>query len=190
MHRLILFFVLCFCTLLLPLGHAQANTVVERVEPVAQDGQLLIDADIDFTLTQELRSVAEKGVPLYLTADLHITRSRWWWFDEELVSTEQTWRIQYNALTRQWRVGTGDLSLPASSLNEALDVVRHIRGWAVAPTEDFDTDTQYVGRLRLRLDTARLARPFQVDALNSKAWALTTPWKDFTFSISVAAPQR
>uniref|UniRef100_UPI00333ECE97 DUF4390 domain-containing protein n=1 Tax=Castellaniella defragrans TaxID=75697 RepID=UPI00333ECE97 len=188
MHRLILSFVLCLSALL-PFEHGLAQPLVERVEPIALDGRLLIDADINFELTDELREVIDKGVPLYLTADLLITHSRWWWFDETVVSSELTWRIQYNALTRQWRVGTGDLSLPASSLNEALDLVRHIRGWDVAATEKFDADTLYKGQLRLRLDTARLARPFQVDALGSKAWALTTPWKDFSFSISVATPR-
>ncbi len=188
MLRLILSFALCLFALL-PAGRALAEPLVERVEPIAVDGRLLIDADIDFKLTDELRGAAEKGVPLYLTADLRITRSRWWWFDKEVLSTELTWRVQYNALTRQWRTGTGDLSLPASTLDEALDLVRHVRGWDVASTDDFETETPYDGRLRLRLDTARLARPFQVDALNSKVWSLTTPWKDFTFSISVAAPR-
>ncbi|MER1967473.1 DUF4390 domain-containing protein [Castellaniella sp. GW247-6E4] len=188
MRRVLLSLALCLLTLLM-LGQAWAEPLVERVEPLAQDGRLLIDADIAFSLTDELRSAAEKGVPLYLTADLRITRSRWWWFDENLVSTELTWRVQYNALTRQWRTGTGDLSLPASTLNEALDLVRHIRAWDVASTEDFTIGTLYQGQLRLRLDTTRLARPFQVDAMNSKAWSLTTPWKDFTFSISVAAPR-
>lgn len=188
MYRLILSFVLCLFALL-PIGQGLAEPFVERVEPMAVDGRLLIDADIKFSLTDELRSVVDRGVPLYLTADLEITRTRWWWFNKTVVSTGLTWRVQYNALTRQWRVGTGDLSLPASSLDEALDLVRHIRSWDVTATDQFELDTEYNGKLRLRLDTARLARPFQVDALNSKAWILTTPWKDFTFSISVAAPQ-
>ncbi len=188
MYRWLSTLLLCLFALL-PIGQGLAEPFVERVEPQAVDGRLLIDADIEFSLTDELRSVADRGVPLYLTADLEITRARWWWFDKTVVSTDLTWRIQYNALTRQWRVGTGDLSLPASSLDEAMDLVRHIRSWDVSSTDELELDTEYNGKLRLRLDTARLARPFQVDALNSKAWSLTTPWKDFTFSISVDAPR-
>ncbi|MDN5844270.1 MAG: DUF4390 domain-containing protein, partial [Alcaligenaceae bacterium] len=101
-----------------------------------------------------------------------------------------TWRVQYNALTRQWRVGTGDLSLPATTLDEALALVKHIRDWDITASSNLDTDTEYSGRIRLRLDTSRLARPFQVNALNSSAWSLTTPWKKFTFSVSVGEPQR
>ena len=165
------------------------DSQIVRIEPVLRQGQLLLDADIDITLSDELHDAALKGVPLYFTADLDIEHPRWWWFNETVLSLTQTWRIQYNALTRQWRAGTGDLSLPATSLDEALDLVRHIRDWPLGNADRFTPDQTYQGRLRLRLDTSRLARPFQVDALNSTAWSLTTPWKDFTFSISAATPR-
>lgn len=189
MLRTLLSIALCVFALLQTIPSAAADRI-ERVEPVLQDGQLFIDADVEFQLSPELSDAAKKGLPLYFTADLDISHSRWWWFDKTIAHTELTWRIQYNALTRQWRVGTGDLSLPASTLEEALALVRHIRGWSVAAASDLDAETQYSGRIRLRLDTSRLARPFQVDALNSAAWSLTTPWKDFTFSISAADSQR
>jgi len=162
---------------------ADAEQVV-RVDPVVRDGRLYIDADVEFEVNSELRNAAQKGVPIYFTADLEIIRKRWWWFDEVRVNQQLTWRIVYNALTRQWRVGTGDLSLPESSLDDALSLVRNIRGWAVADVDDLDTEKTYVGRIRVRLDTSRLARPFQINAFNSSAWSLATPWKDFTFLIS------
>lgn len=186
MRRFLLAFALC-CLYLLPPAAGAQSARVTRIEPLINDGQLLLDADIAFTLGSELTEVAQKGVPLYFTADLRIVRPRWWWFDETVVSTTQTWRIQYNALTQQWRTGSADLSMPASSLSEALDLVRHIRAWPIGVTDMFTPGTTYHGRLRLRLDTSRLARPFQVDAINSHAWSLTTPWKDFDFSISAAA---
>ena len=162
---------------------------IERIEPVLHQGQLWLNADIDFVLGDDLQDAARRGVPLYFTADLDIEHPRWWWFNDTVLSISQTWRIQYNALTRQWRIGTGDLSLPATSLDEALDLVRHIRDWSLGDASRYTPDQTYQGRLRLRLDTSRLARPFQVDALNSAAWSLTTPWKDFTFSISGATPR-
>lgn len=161
--------------------HAE-NRVVQ-IEPVVRDGRLYIDANVEFTLGDELRHAMEKGVPVFFTADLDIVRKRWWWFDDTVVSTQQTWKIVYNALTRQWRIGTGDLSLPEPSLDDALSLVRHVRGWAVAQAGDLPRDADLHGRLRLRLDTSLLARPFQIDAFNSREWVLATPWKNFTFSV-------
>lgn len=157
---------------------------ITRVEHVVRDGRLYIDADVDMTLSSSLRHMAGRGIPIYFTADIKIETQRWWWFNKIVADQQQTWRVVYNALTRQWRVGTGDLSMPEASLDDALSVVRHIRGWAVADVADLAVDTIYEGRLRLRLDTSLLARPFQIDALNSSAWSLTTPWKNFTFSVS------
>lgn len=190
MLRFLLALVLC---LVLPVqadvSLPQEGERVVRVEPIVRDGKLYIDADVEFDVSSELRNAAQKGVPIYFTADLVIESSRWWWFDKKIVDEQQTWRIVYNALTRQWRVGTGELSLPEPSLDDALSLVRNIRGWDVAKVEDLDHDETYEGRLRVRLNTSLLARPFQVDAYNSSAWSLATPWKNFNFSISLDAPR-
>jgi len=157
---------------------------VLRIDPVLADGWLNIDADVHLPVSDDLRHFAERGVTLYFTADLEIMRPRRWWFDNEVVKAAQTWRVVYNALTRQWRIGSGDLSLPEASLDDALSLVRNIRGWGVVPVSALEPGEQYVGRLRVRLDTSLLARPFRVDAINSSAWSLSTPWKNFSFSIS------
>lgn len=170
---------------LVPGGEAYgAEPKVVRVEPAVRDGRLEIDADIEFELNQQLRDAAQRGVPLYFTADLTMTQERWWWFDKPLVDTSRTWRVVYNALTRQWRAGVGELSFPVASLDDAMSVIRHIRNWSVADAGDFDEGVLYGGQLRLRLDTSLLPRPFQVNALNSSSWAQGTPWTDFSFTLS------
>ena len=184
--RRLLSALLCCCLALLASmapAYADGERVV-RVDPVVRDGKLYIDADVDLAVVGDLRKVAEKGVPIYFTADLEIVSHRWWWFDETIANKHQTWRIVYNALTRQWRVGSGELSLPESSLDNAMSLVRNIRGWSVADAGKLVPGKQYHGRLRIRLDTSLLARPFQIDALNSSSWSLATPWKEFTFSVS------
>lgn len=190
MLRLLLLSVLCFSfAVSASKSVADENAQVLRVDPVARDGKLYLDADVQLDIEGDLRNVAQKGIPIYFTADTEIVSKRWWWLDKTVASEQITWRIVYNALTRQWRVGTGELSLPEASLDDALARVRHIRGWDVADLSDFAHDDIYYGRLRVRLDTSLLARPFQVDALNSSAWSLATPWKNFSFSISVDVPQ-
>ncbi|ADP19377.1 hypothetical protein AXYL_06084 [Achromobacter xylosoxidans A8] len=168
-----------------PGGQAHgAEPKVTEVRPAVRDGKLEIDADIEFELNQQLRDAAQRGVPLYFTADLNINRERWWWFDKSLVDTSRTWRIIYNALTRQWRVGVGELTFPVASLDDAMGVIRHIRNWPVGDADEFDAGVLYGGQLRLRLDTSLLPRPFQVNALNSSSWVQATPWLDFTFVLS------
>lgn len=161
-----------------------ADPRVERIDPIVRDGRLELDADVSFVLNDQLRDAAQRGVPLYFTADLVIKRSRWWWFDHTVVDTSLTWRIVYNALTRQWRAGTGALSLPVASLDQAMELVRHIRNWQVGAADQFASGVKYSGQLRVRLDTSMLTRPLQVNALNSKSWSPTTPWTAFSFAVA------
>lgn len=183
-------FALLVLCLLVPLGAGQAyarEPQVTSVEPVIREGKLEIDAQIDVQLNAQLRDAAERGLPLYFTADIVISRERWWWFSDTVVDTSRTWKVLYNALTRQWRVATDTLSWPVSSLDEAMDMVRHIRNWAVIDVADLEREVAYRGQLRLRLDTSQLARPFQVNAINSSSWSLETRWTDFSFDL--AKPQ-
>src|SRR3546814_13753168 len=88
--------------LLLPLGAAGQARADEprftRIEPVIHDGKLQIDAEVDFQLNDQLRDAAERGLPLYFTAGLVISRSRWWRFDDTVVDPTLTWPVVYNPL--------------------------------------------------------------------------------------------
>jgi len=166
---------------------SQANEPrIERIEPLIAEGQLTLDLDLTFELGRVVTEAAERGVPLYFTFDLKITSPRWWWFDRVLVEATLTRRLTYNALTQQWRVATGDLFLPGRSLNEALAVLKQVRGWPVAPSDRFDKNQRYDGRIRMRLDASQLARPLQLEAANRSAWSLVSPWAPFDFSIQQA----
>jgi hypothetical protein len=170
---------------------SQANEPrIERIEPLITDGQLTLDLDLTFELGRVVTEAAERGVPLYFTFDLKITSPRWWWFDRVLVEATLTRRLTYNALTQQWRVATGDLFLPGRSLNEALAVLKQVRGWPVAPSDRFDKNQRYDGRIRMRLDASQLARPLQLEAANRSAWSLASPWAPFDFSIQQAGPAK
>lgn len=182
--RLYALFVVLAITLVSAMPLLANEAEITKVEAIARNGRLYLNTDVNLEVQNDLKDVVMKGVPVYFTANAEIIQKRWWWFDKTVVKAQLTWRIMYNALTRQWRVSTGDLSWPEANLDDALSRVRSIRGWSVLDLSYLEPAQEYHGRVRLRLDTSLLARPFQVDALNSSAWSLATPWKNFTFSIS------
>lgn len=156
---------------------------ITLTEPLITDGQLTMDLDASIDLSPVVRTAAERGVPLYFSVDLKITAYRWWWLDKVLVETALTRRVTYNALTRQWRVASGDLFLPVASLDDAMTVIRQVRAWPIAAVDQFEPGTRYDGLVRIRLDTSQLARPMGLDATNRGAWSLSSPWAPFDFSI-------
>jgi hypothetical protein len=180
--RLLATWLLCVVCLGMNVAWASEARIL-RTEPLPQDGQLTMDLDVALDLSSSVLEVAEHGVPLYFTYDVQITAPRWWWFDKVLVQTTLSRRLIYNNLTQQWRVATGDLFLPAASQEDALQVIKQIRGWPIAPVDRFEPDVKYEGKVRIRLDTSQMARPLQLDVRNRGAWSMTSPWAPFDFSI-------
>lgn len=180
---------LCALLCFPPAVVAQSSATVQNIEVSLHDDGWRLDADVDFQLTPQVREAVERGLPLHFATEAEITRPRWWWFDRPVVRAERIWSVSYNALLRQWRVSTGGLALPVASLDAALAMVRHIGGWVIAPPDAFKPGERYEGRVRMRLDVSQLSRPLQVNALNSSAWALSTPWASFTLDIPSTLPQ-
>lgn len=160
-----------------------ASATVQRIEPLIHQSRLSMDLDIDLSLSPAMKDALERGVPLTFMLEVQVEQPRWWWFDKVLVDAQLTRRITFNTLTRQWRVSIGDLGLVVGSYAEALDLVRRVRGWEIAPIDRFDVDSDYVGRVRIMLDTTQLSRPLQLDASKRGDWNLTSPWRSFNFKV-------
>lgn len=140
---------------------------------------LVLDADFEFELSPRLADVVANGVPLYFEVEFVVTRSRWYWFDEQPVSKRLQVRLSYHALSRQYRLSTGLLQLSFPALDEALSGLKKLRGWLVAERGVVLSDAAYEAALRMRLDTSLLPKPFQLSALTSRDLHLESDWLRF-----------
>lgn len=180
------------CLLLLVFLPALAWTAeIEVREPqitLSEDGYALA-ADFRFDLNSRLEEAVNRGVVLYFVADFELTRERWYWLDEKLVSRSLTYRLSYHALTRQYRLSTGGLHQSFETLNEALRVLRRLRNWQVIDKDEkiVVPGGTYQAAVRLRLDFNQLPRPFQISALGNKDWSLASDWK--TWLATLPLPQ-
>ena len=145
-----------------------------------EDGYVL-SADFKFDLNPRLEEAVTKGVVLHFIADFELTKARWYWLDEKLVSRSQTYRLSYHALTRQYRLSTGGLHQSYDSLSGALRALSRLRNWLVidrgAEKAGVRPGETYTAAVRLRLDINQLPRPFQIAALGNKDWSLASDWK-------------
>jgi hypothetical protein len=66
------------------------------------------------------------------------------------------------------------------SLEEALNVLKHVRRWLVVERTESFAEADYEASVRMRLDPALLPKPFQLSALTSRELQLESPWKRFT----------
>lgn len=141
----------------------------------AEDGYFL-EAEFDIALTHTLEEALNKGVPLYFTFEFELIRPRWYWLNEKLVSTRQQYRLGYNALTRQYRVGIGALYQNFGSLPEALAFLSRVRLRDIVESGALAKGNRYTAALRMRLDSTQLPRPFQISAVGSREWSVGSDW--------------
>ncbi|TXH01503.1 MAG: DUF4390 domain-containing protein [Rhodocyclaceae bacterium] len=170
---------------------------IEVANPQLQAGDdgYVLAADFKFELNPRLEEAVAKGVVLYFVADFELTKARWYWLDEKLVSRSQTYRLSYNALTRQYRLSAGSgLHQSFATLSDALQVLSRLRNWVVAERGEkgLRAGDTYEAALRLRLDVTQLPKPFQITALGNKDWSLASDWKTWQANLpvlpSAAAP--
>jgi hypothetical protein len=172
--RLGLFVALLAC----PLARGNDIEVRDAAVRAVEDG-LVLDADFAFDLTPRLAEVLSNGVPLYFRVDFQLTRRRWYWWDETAAERELQLRLSYHALSRHYRISTGTLQRSFPTLEEALDVLKRLRGWLVVDRTVTFADADYDAAVRMRLDTALLPKPFQLSALTSRELHLESPWRRF-----------
>lgn len=153
---------------------------VRRAVVTTADDHCLLEADIDIVLSAPLEDALHKGIPLYFLLEFEMVRSRWYWFNDKAVSRQQQYRLQFNALTRQYRIGVGGFYQNFPTLAEALQVMSKIRRREDIESGTLSKGTSYMAALRLRLDTSQLPKPFNLNALGSREWNIGSDWARWT----------
>lgn len=173
---------------------AAAEIEVSEPRLTAVEDGYAVSADFAFEFSQRLEEAVAKGVILYFVVDFELSKPRWYWFDEKLVSRSQTYRLSYHALTRQYRLSTGALHQSYETLAEALRMLSRLRNWLVVDKTAGEKSDKpqpkagetYQAGLRLRLDVNQLPKPFQIAALGNRDWNLASDWKTWQLTLPAA----
>ena len=176
LHRLALAFLIAA---FVPLVHAEGIAVTSATIEQADDGWKL-DAEFDVQFSPRLEEAVNRGVPLYFVVEFELAQPRWYWFDEKPVQLSQSYRISYTPLLRQYRLTVGTVYQNFTRFEEVTRVLSRLRGWHVADKGALKKDQVHQASVRMRLDTAQLPKPFQLNAIASRDWALASDWHRWT----------
>jgi hypothetical protein len=153
------------------------NATIEVAEDAWQ-----LQAEFDIQFSPRLEEAVNRGVPLYFVVEFELARPRWYWFDEKPVQLSQTYKVTYTPLLRQYRLTVGSVYQNFTRFEEVARVLSRIRAWHVADRNSLKKDVMYQAGIRMRLDTAQLPKPFQVNAIASRDWTLTSDWHRWTIT--------
>ncbi|MCM8612150.1 DUF4390 domain-containing protein [Accumulibacter sp.] len=148
------------------------------------DEGYLLSADFNINLNARLDDAIARGVTLYFVVDFELTRARWYWLDEQVISRSQTFQLSYHALTRQYRLSSGALHQSFTSLDDAQRILSRLRNWLVLERGAFRPGESYQAAVRMRLDLSQMPKTFQVNALANRDWNLSSEWARWIFTPS------
>lgn len=155
---------------------------VRKAEIRMTDEGYQLVANFDIRLSLLLEQALTHGITLNFLSEFTITRSRWYWLDEVTSKTEDTTKLSYNALTRQYRIKRGTLFQNFDSVDHALRALGNQSSGSIS-AELLNKNNGYIASLlsrkpnytayaRMRLDVSQLPKPLQVNALTSDEWKL------------------
>ncbi|MEF8729127.1 MAG: DUF4390 domain-containing protein [Accumulibacter sp.] len=148
------------------------------------DEGYLLSADFNINLNARLDDAIARGVTLYFVVDFELTRARWYWLDEQVISRSQTFQLSYHALTRQYRLSSGALHQSFTSLDDAQRILSRLRNWLVLERGAVRFGESYQAAVRMRLDLSQMPKTFQVNALANRDWNLSSEWARWIFTPS------
>jgi Domain of unknown function (DUF4390) len=152
-------------------GHCLASGIEPLRASLTQgeDGYTLA-AQFAVDLGPHLQEAVSHGITLTFNLEFELNRPRWYWLDEHVAGVFVTYRLSYNALTRQYRLAVGGLHQNFDSFDETLQVLGHVAALPVADKSALKPGQTYDAALRLSLDKTQLPKPFQVDAIANSDW--------------------
>jgi hypothetical protein len=154
------------------------SPVVAKIES-GEDGYRL-DAEFDIQFSPRLEEAVNRGVALYFVVEFELAKPRWYWFDEKPVQLSQTYKITYTPLLRQYRLSSGSAYQNFTRLDDLVRALSRVRGWTIAEKDALRKPGEYQAAIRMRLDTAQLPKPFQLNAVASRDWNLASDWYRWT----------
>lgn len=172
-------------------AHAEGISIDKAEVRLGEDGYHFF-VNYDIKLTYVAQQALSRGIPLYFVSEFSLTRSRWYWLDEEIFRGEQTVKLSYNVLTRQYRISRGALYRNFASIEEALNILS-IQSSTAIPAGLIKKDSSYIATLvkkdgnytastRLRLDINQLPKLLQVNALTGNDWTINSDWYRWVIS--------
>jgi hypothetical protein len=148
---------------------------VNKAETRLTEEGYQLKADFDINLNYTAQQALSHGVTLYFVSEFTLTRSRWYWLDEQIAVNEQVTKLYYNVLTRQYRISRGPLFQSFPTLEDALGVLQRQNSAPIA-RELLEKSGKYLAGARLRLDVEQLPKLLQVNAWTGRDWDLDSKW--------------
>ncbi len=161
------------------LGRAMADFKVTDVQPKFADKSLVLNGNLDLSLSSSVEEALSKGIPLEVIVDVRLYQYRRFLWNKEIASWSLRRSIQYHALSGQYLVSDGG---PGTETHESLltqqEALKQLGTLndLTLPLAETPGAGAYSVEVRAGLDIESLPTPLRPVAYTSFAWHLNSGW--------------
>ena len=143
---------------------------------LSEDGYIMLDAEIRYTLTDTVSEALENGVPLTFETHVQMRRAEAWIWESDVVEHRLRTVLRYRPLSGLYELRNfqDDEPLAFATRDSALRALGRIVAMPVVSREELDLDDEYLVRIRVHLDIEALPLPMRPGAYLSRDWSIAS----------------
>jgi hypothetical protein len=153
---------------------ANSSLNIKSAELEAREDSYLLNADVDIKLSNAIEEAINKGFELNFLIEFQLAKPRKYWFDDEIATLTHEVSLSYHALSRQFLVVRGNQQKTFVRLDEAIDDLSTISDLKVFQKSEVEKGERYKAVLLMRLDTKKLPKTLQGEAIGSDDWKMSS----------------
>lgn len=156
----------------------EVGFIVRSADTTLISDVYLLDALIDYRLSEQVLEALRKGVPITVSLDIEVWRDRRYWLSHRVATLQQRYQLQFHALTQQYLVTNLNTGIQSSvpSLSAALDMIGTIIDLPLIDKQLLHNEGNYWGRMRANLDADMLPAPLLILSYVTPGWWLSSDW--------------
>jgi hypothetical protein len=155
-----------------------AGIKVKNAEIALLGEDYVLNADIDYQLSEKVIEALNNGVSLYWTYRFKIMEHRSYLWDRAVVEKDFRYRIQYHALLKMYRVRNENSGAVDnfSTLQAALDLLSTLRDYRLVDKAKIEDQKEYVTGIKVNFERDALPLPLRPIAYLNPEWYLSSDW--------------
>lgn len=172
-----------------PHAAAKGITVTRSEARILPDGRMAVSSRFHTELPEALEDALKQGVPLDFALSYRLEKPTLASYRDKLSQLvggghSVHYRIAFHPLTGRYRVSVGTFSMEYDSLDTALKGIGAVADWQVLHRKALSGSSadDVRAQIRLSLNTTKLPKPFQINAITSDNWQLDSGWQNLTIS--------
>ena len=156
----------------------ETGVKVNGAEIVLLGDHYVLNADIEYLLSDKVKEALNNGVSLFWTYQFKIKQRYDYFWDETLIEKTVRYRIQYHVLLKMYRVTNESNGAVDnfSSLQSALDLLSTLRGYRLIGKANISDNKSYIAAVRINFDRDALPLPLRPMAYLNPEWYLSSDW--------------